>query len=83
MNKKTSNDDRDAPPFEEAMQRLEDIVEAMEQGELPLDTAMQQFEEGMQLVRLCTRRLNEVEQKIEQLIEREGQLEEQPFTPEV
>ncbi|MDI3281076.1 MAG: exodeoxyribonuclease VII small subunit [Bacillota bacterium] len=53
--------------FEEALRRLEEIVETMESGELPLEEALRLFEEGMELSRLCTRRLDEVEARIEVL----------------
>ena len=54
-------------PFEEALQKLESIVEAMEAGELPLETLMARFEEGMKLARICQGKLAEAELKIQQL----------------
>lgn len=54
-------------PFEEAMKRLETIVEAMESGDLPLETLLVKFEEGKQLAKVCQDRLNEAGQKIQQL----------------
>lgn len=55
------------PPFEEAMQKLENIVEAMESGDLPLETLLAKFEEGTRLVKTCQVRLEEAELKIEKL----------------
>ncbi len=55
------------PPFEEAMQKLESIVETMESGELPLDTLMARFEEGTRLAKTCQARLVQAELKIQQL----------------
>jgi exodeoxyribonuclease VII small subunit len=51
--------------FEEAMQRLEKIVEEMESGELPLEELIVRYEEGMKLVKICQERLATAEQRIE------------------
>lgn len=47
--------------FEAAVERLEQIVKKMEQGEIPLDEALALFQEGTGLVRQCTRQLDEAE----------------------
>ena len=54
-------------PFEEAMQKLETIVDAMESGELPLDSLMAKFEEGTRLAKICQAKLAQAEVKIQQL----------------
>ncbi len=54
-------------PFEEALHRLESIVEAMEAQDLPLETLLAKFEEGTKLAYLCQVRLNDAELKIQQL----------------
>ena len=54
-------------PFEEAMQKLESIVDAMESGELPLESLMAQFEEGTRLAKICQAKLAQAEVKIQQL----------------
>jgi exodeoxyribonuclease VII small subunit len=54
-------------PFEEAMKRLEAIVEDMESGELPLESLLTRFEEGTRLARLCQTRLADAELKIQKL----------------
>ena len=54
-------------PFEEALKKLESIVEQMESGELPLETMTARFEEGVRLVKTCQKRLEEAEVKISQL----------------
>lgn len=59
----------EAIPFEEAMQKLETIVETMESGELPLETLMTQFEEGTRLAKICQTKLAQAETKI-QLLEK-------------
>lgn len=55
--------------FEKAMEQLEDIVRELESGELPLEKALKQFEEGIKLSKLCTQKLEESEQKINLLME--------------
>jgi exodeoxyribonuclease VII small subunit len=51
--------------FEDAMDRLEKIVEQMESGKLPLEDLIVRYEEGMKLVKICQERLANAEQKIE------------------
>ena len=54
-------------PFEEALKKLETIVEAMESDDLPLETLIAKYEEGTKLARLCQEKLAEAELKIQQL----------------
>ena len=54
-------------PFEEAMKRLETIVDAMESEDLPLETLLARYEEGMRLARVCQTKIAEAELKIQQL----------------
>lgn len=54
-------------PFEEALQRLETIVDAMESDELPLETLLARYEEGMKLARVCQAKIADAEIKIQQL----------------
>lgn len=70
------------PDFDKALARLEEIVQAMESGSLPLEKMMERFEEGMRLVALCSAKLDEVERKIEMLVKKGGQLVPEPFNPE-
>ena len=66
--------------FEEAMQRLEEIVQSLDSGDLPLEESLKIFEEGMKLVGFCNSKLDEAEKKVSLLIkESDGQLKEQPF----
>ncbi|MBA3544611.1 MAG: exodeoxyribonuclease VII small subunit [Chthoniobacterales bacterium] len=51
--------------FEQAMKRLEEIVEQMESGELPLEDLIVRYEEGMKLVKVCQERLVSAEKRIE------------------
>ena len=54
-------------PFEEALQKLEVVVEAMEADDLPLETLLAKYEEGERLVKVCQEKLAEAELKIQQL----------------
>ena len=54
-------------PFEEALKKLEGIVEAMESDDLPLETLLAKYEEGMNLVKTCREKLADAELKIQQL----------------
>ncbi|MBM7564381.1 exodeoxyribonuclease VII small subunit [Paenibacillus sacheonensis] len=67
--------------FETAMERLEDIVGKLESGDVPLETAIELFQEGMKLSQLCGSKLEQVERKIEVLIESENGLQRKPFAP--
>jgi exodeoxyribonuclease VII small subunit len=51
--------------FENLLERLESIVAEMENGELPLDKLLANYEEGMRLVKACGDRLTDAEQKVE------------------
>ena len=68
--------------FEKSLERLEQLVEQMESGELSLEEMIGHFEEGSKLVQTCTRKLDEVEQKIEKLVKKDGQLQSEPFEVE-
>lgn len=54
-------------PFEQALQKLESIVEAMESEELPLESLLSKYEEGTRLAKTCQEKLAEAELKIQQL----------------
>lgn len=57
-----------APSFEDALQQLEQIVQKLEKGELPLEESLKLYEEGIRLSRLCHGKLEEAEGKIEMLM---------------
>jgi exodeoxyribonuclease VII small subunit len=54
-------------PFEQALKKLETIVEAMESDDLPLESLLVKYEEGMKLAQVCQAKLAEAELKIQQL----------------
>lgn len=67
-------------PFEEALKRLEGIVDAMENDDLPLETLLAKYEEGTRLAQSCQSRLAEAEVKVQQLERKaSGQLAVKPF----
>ncbi len=53
--------------FEKALKRLEEIVGELEKGELDIDKSLEIFEEGIKMSRVCSKKLNEAEKKIEKL----------------
>jgi exodeoxyribonuclease VII small subunit len=57
----------DSLTFEDALKRLETIVDAMESDELPLEALLARYEEGMKLSRVCQTKIAEAELKIQQL----------------
>ncbi len=66
--------------FESALQRLEEIVKTMEEGNLPLASSLEIFEEGMKLSRFCHSKLDEAERKVEILVKKtDGTMETAPF----
>jgi exodeoxyribonuclease VII small subunit len=54
-------------PFEEALKKLEKMVDEMESGELPLEAMLARFEEGTRLVKVCQTKLEEAELKVQKL----------------
>src|SRR5439155_709362 len=72
-----------APRFEEALAELEGLVQRLEKGELPLEESLVAFERGVNLVRLLTQRLADVEQRVEVLLKTEaGKLIRRPLEDE-
>jgi exodeoxyribonuclease VII small subunit len=75
---------RNSPPFEEALKKLEGIVEAMESEDLPLEMLLSQYEEGTKLVKICQEKLAEAELKIQQLDKSaSGELKLKPLSPDL
>jgi len=67
------------PKFEESLDRLEKIVDELEKGDVPLDRALELFDEGMKLSGSCRKELEEAEGKVEILLRRDGKLQPEPF----
>ncbi|NBA96092.1 exodeoxyribonuclease VII small subunit [Pseudomonas sp. R5(2019)] len=74
--KKTSVD------FEQSLAELQTLVERLENGELSLEDSLTAFEQGIRLTRDCQGALAQAEQKVQQLLERDGELTQEPFDPE-
>ncbi|MFN7976038.1 MAG: exodeoxyribonuclease VII small subunit [Acidobacteriota bacterium] len=73
----------DGKKFEEALAELEGIVAKLEQTDVPLETSLALFEQGMSLTRLLEQRLDEAERKIEMLVKgQDGRAQAVPFGEE-
>ena len=69
--------------FEKAIQRLEKIVDDLEKGEMDIDKSLEIFEEGIKMSRVCSKKLNEAEAKIEKLTkDQKGELVTELFPVE-
>jgi len=70
--------------FEKAMRKLEQIVRELESGDQPLEKAIKKFEEGVQLSKFCSEKLDETEQKVTLLLkDQTGNVFEKPFISEI
>jgi len=66
--------------FEDAMAHLEEIVNGLEKGSLPLDESLKMFEEGVRLSKNCLKMLDEAQKKVEILVrDKEGKKKSRPF----
>ena len=69
--------------FEKALQKLEGIVENLESGDVTLDGALKQYEEGVKLTRACQEKLTQAEKKVEILTQSlAGETTKEPFDVE-
>ena len=67
------------PKFEECLTRLEQIVDELEKGDIPLEKALALFEEGVKLSQTCRKELETAEGKVEILLRQNGKLQAEPF----
>ena len=65
--------------FEEALTKLEEVVNHLEEGKLSLEESLAKFEEGVSLTRMCNKKLVEAKQKVERLIEKNGSVSSEPM----
>ena len=66
--------------FEQAMKQLEKIVQDLESGDMPLEKSIKTFEEGIQLSKFCSEKLDETEKRITILMQNpDGKVSETPF----
>lgn len=66
--------------FEEAMKQIEEIVQKLEQGDVPLEKAIAYFQEGVKLSQICKEKLNTVEKQMATILNEQG--EQRPFVIE-
>ena len=78
--KKNERKQDEAPDIEQSLQDLESIVARLEQGDLPLEESLHQFERGIALTRACQQALKSAEQKVQILIEENGKTDTRAFT---
>ena len=62
--------------FEESLEKLEEIVNKLENGDVPLDDAIDEFEKAMQLVKVCNQKLSSAEESIAKIVQDNGEIEE-------
>jgi exodeoxyribonuclease VII small subunit len=73
---------QETPDFETAMRDLEQLVERLEHGDLPLEESLAAFERGVMLTRACQSALKEAEQKVEILLKKAGEPAVEDFMPD-
>ena len=71
---------KNTPDFEQSLAELQTLVERMENGELTLEDSLTTFEQGIRLSRECQSALQQAEQKVQMLLERDGEFSEAPFS---
>ncbi len=62
--------------FEENLEKLEEIVKKLENGNVPLDDAIENFNEAMKLAKTCDEKLKNAEEKVNKILNEDGKLEE-------
>ncbi|MBU1061408.1 MAG: exodeoxyribonuclease VII small subunit [Candidatus Omnitrophica bacterium] len=65
--------------FEEMMKGLENIIDELESGEMGLEGSLKRYEEGVKLLRLCRKRLDETKRKVELLLKKNGKFALEQF----
>ena len=68
--------------FEDSLEELEQLVEQMEQGEISLEESLKSFERGVKLTNTCQKALQDAEQKVQILLEKNGKQTLEPFDDE-
>ena len=73
---------KNATLFEDSLKGLEEIVEQLEQGDISLQESLKSFEEGVKLTRVCQKSLQDAEQKVQILLDKNGQQTLESFNDE-
>ncbi|WP_096270548.1 exodeoxyribonuclease VII small subunit [Paucisalibacillus globulus] len=60
--------------FEEAMEKLEEIIGKLEEGDVPLEKAISYYQDGMILSKICSDKLNHIQEKMVQIMNEQGEL---------
>ena len=68
--------------FEKNLSALEDLVHTLEDGELSLEASLNAFEQGVLLTRECQTALTEAEQRVQMLVQKQGEAELLDFSPD-
>lgn len=68
--------------FEDSLAELEQVVEQLEQGDISLEESLKSFERGVKLTRTCQKALQEAEQKVQILLDKNEQQTLEPFPDE-
>lgn len=80
MNTHPANSALDKLSFEEALKQLEEIVQKMNDGQVPLEDAVQLYEKGMALQAVCSKKLEDAKMRIEKIsVDENGQIHEEPM----
>ncbi|MFD2637400.1 exodeoxyribonuclease VII small subunit [Piscibacillus salipiscarius] len=69
----TDDNQKQELTFEQAMQKLEGIVEKLEEGDVPLEQAIEYYKEGMKLSNYCNQKLQSVEEEITEVMKESGE----------
>jgi exodeoxyribonuclease VII small subunit len=67
------------PSYEAAIERLEEITQLLEGGDLPLEKSIELYSEGLEISKFCDARLSEAEKRVKVITEKQGQLVEEDF----
>jgi len=70
------------PDFEASLTELEKIVEKMEAGDQPLEETLKDFQRGIELARACQQGLKEAEQRVDKLVQKNGEVTTEPLEPD-
>jgi len=65
--------------FEESVKELENLIEDLEKGDIPLEEAIEKFEKGVSLIKYCNKKLDEAERKIEIILKDDNGVKTAPF----
>ena len=65
--------------FEGSLEEIEDIIEELEEGNLPLKESITKFKEGVELLRFCNKELKEAEMSMQKIVDKDGKIKFEEF----